>query len=114
VIAGTALFALQYAIERPVLRENLWDNTRYFREQMQDGGFIIPESAHPIVPVMIGDAVKTNMMARRMLEEGIYVVGFSYPVVPEGKARIRVQISAAHTREDIDRVVGAFVKVRTI
>lgn len=111
VIAGAALFALQYVSERPDLREHLWDNTRYFREKMQSAGFTVPESVHPIVPVMIGDAAKTSEMARRMLEEGIFVVGFSYPVVPEGKARIRVQISAAHTKEDIDRVVEAFVRV---
>ena len=114
VIAGAALFTLQYVEERPDLRENLWENTRYFRQEMQRNGFTVPLSEHPIVPVMIGDAAKTNDMARRMLDEGIYVVGFSYPVVPEGKARIRVQLSAAHSRDDIDRVVAAFVKVRSV
>lgn len=112
VVAGTALFAIGYAQAHPGLRERLWEHTIRFRAGMQEAGFTVPESVHPIVPVMIGDARKAQEMARAMRGEGIYVVAFSYPVVPEGKARIRVQISAAHTAEDIDKIVSAFVKLK--
>lgn len=112
VVAGTALFAMAYAQAHPDLRERLWEHTIRFRLKMQEAGFTVPESVHPIVPVMIGDARKAQEMARSMRGEGIYVVAFSYPVVPEGKARIRVQISAAHTIEDVDRIVSAFVKLK--
>ena len=81
---------------------------RYFREQMQANGFAVPEGDHPIVPVMLGDAVVAQRMSERLLELGIYAVGFFYPVVPQGKARIRVQISAGHTKDDLDRAVAAF------
>lgn len=111
VIAGTARFAIRYAREHPELQECLWENTRHFRNRMQEVGFQLPASVHPIVPVMIGDAKKSQQLAAHMLEEDIYVVSFSYPVVPEGKARIRVQISAEHTRDDIDRLVAAFKTV---
>ncbi len=112
VIAGAARFAIRYVSEHPEFQERLWENTRYFRQQMQTAGFQVPGSVHPIVPVMIGDAKRTQEMASAMFEKGIYVVSFSYPVVPEGKARIRVQISAEHTPEDIDRLVAAFKAVR--
>ena len=112
VVAATSLFALRYISAHPELRDTLWENMRYFRAKMQEAGFTVPESVHPIVPIMIGDAVKTKEMARAIFERGIYVVGFSYPVVPEGKARIRVQISAEHTREDLDKAVSAFVEAR--
>ncbi len=110
VVVATSLFAIGYIGKHPELQEKIWVNTKYFREKMKDAGFTVPESVHPIVPVMLGDAQKTQSMARAMLAEGIYVIGFSYPVVPEGKARIRVQISSDHTREDIDKLVAAFVK----
>ncbi len=112
VIAATSVFAIQYAQEHPELREKLWENTRYFRSRMQEAGFTVPVSVHPIVPVMLGDAKKAQDMAKAMLEQGIYVIAFSYPVVPEGTARIRVQISASHTKEDLDKAVEAFVKTR--
>ena len=87
------------------------DNARRFREGMTAAGFKLKEGIHPIVPVMMGDARLAQEMAAAMLAEGIYVVGFSYPVVPKGQARIRVQLSAAHTPEHVDRAVSAFAKV---
>lgn len=111
VTNGTTLFALQYVQDNPQLREQLWENTRYFRGKMIEAGFKVPQSEHPIVPVMIGDGKAASDMAKDMLEEGIYVIGFSYPVVPEGKARIRVQISAIHRTEQIDTLVAAFIKL---
>ena len=112
VIAGTSLFAIEYIQQHPELQEKLWENTRYFRQEMKSAGFTIPESEHPIVPVIIGDPHKTQQMAKAMFEQGIYVVAFSYPVVPQGTDRIRVQISSAHTKEDIDKAVGAFIKAK--
>ena len=112
VIAGTSLFAIGYIQQHPELQEQLWENTRYFREQMKAAGFQIPESEHPIVPVMIGDPHKAQNMARVMFEGGIYVVAFSYPVVPQGTDRIRVQISAAHSKEDINAIVRAFIELK--
>ncbi len=93
------------------LRERLMENTRYFRERMTAAGFDIKPGAHPIVPIMLYDARRAQEMAAELLEEGIYVIGFSYPVVPQGEARIRVQVSAAHTREHLDRAVDAFTRV---
>jgi glycine C-acetyltransferase len=93
------------------LRDKLKENTRYFREQMTAAGFDIKQGVHPIVPVMIYDAPKAQAMAAALLEEGIYVTGFFYPVVPQGQARIRTQMSAAHTREHLDRAIAAFTKV---
>jgi glycine C-acetyltransferase len=93
------------------LRDKLEANTAYFREKMTAAGFAIRPGVHPIVPIMLGDARLAQQMAARMLEEGIYVIGFSFPVVPRGEARIRVQISAAHTREHLDRAIAAFEKV---
>ena len=112
VVAATALFAINYIGDHPELRTRLRENTHYFRERMTQAGFTVPESAHPIVPVIIGDAQKTQQMAREMFDEGIYVIGFSYPVVPHGSARIRVQISSDHTHEDLDKAIEAFVKTR--
>lgn len=111
VVCGTTLFVLDYLEQHPELRETLWENTRYFRSKMKETGFTLSESEHPINPVMIGDGKVASDMARDMLDEGIYVIGFSYPVVPMGKARIRVQISAAHTKEQIDQLVRAFEKL---
>ncbi len=93
------------------LRDRLEENTRYFRTGMTAAGFDIVKGSHPIVPIMLGDARLAHDVARDMLAEGIYVIGFSYPVVPKGKARIRVQVSAAHTREHLDRALAAFKKV---
>lgn len=111
VTAATTLFVLNYIDEHPELREQLWNNTNYFREHMTAIGYTVPTSVHPIVPIMIGEGKTANDMAKDMLEEGIYVIGFSYPVVPMGKARIRVQISAIHTTEQIDQLVAAFTKL---
>ncbi len=93
------------------LRDRLEENTLYFRKEMTARGFRIKEGTHPIVPIMLGDARLAQDLARNLLEEGIYVIGFSFPVVPKGQARIRVQISAAHEREHIDRAIEAFAKV---
>ena len=93
------------------LRDRLESNTRYFREQMSKAGFDIKEGVHPIVPVMLYDAPLAQEFAARLLDEGIYVIGFFFPVVPQGEARIRVQISAAHEKNHLDRAVEAFIKV---
>ena len=93
------------------LRDRLEENTHYFRREMTARGFDIKPGVHPIVPIMLYDARLAQQVARDMLEEGIYVIGFSYPVVPKGEARIRVQISAAHTRQHLDRCIDAFTKV---
>jgi glycine C-acetyltransferase len=93
------------------LRDRLEENTRYFRTGMTAAGFNIVEGSHPICPIMLGDARLAHDVARDMLAEGIYVIGFSYPVVPKGKARIRVQISAGHSKEHLDRALAAFKKV---
>lgn len=111
VVASVAVFAIDYIKKHPTLNKKLWENTKYFRDKMIKAGFNVPESTHPIVPVILGDAKKTKSMAEAMLQNGIYVVSFSYPVVPEGTARIRVQISSEHRREDIDKLVEIFVKI---
>jgi glycine C-acetyltransferase len=110
VVAGT-LKALELLGASTALRDALDGNARRFRGLMTSAGFEIPEGFHPIVPVMVRNARMTQQMARDLYHEGIYVVGFFYPVVPKGKDRIRVQVSAAHTRDQIDRAVEAFVKV---
>ena len=92
----------------PALREKLWENTRYFREQMTAAGFDLLPGDTPIVPVMLYDAVKAKELADKLLALGLYVIAFSFPVVPKGQARIRTQISAAHTREDLDKAIAAF------
>jgi glycine C-acetyltransferase len=114
VIAATSLKVLDLLSESTELRDRLEQNTRHFRAGMTERGFDIPQGDHPIVPIMLGDAVLATKMADLLLDEGIYVIGFSYPVVPKGKARIRVQISAAHSRESLDRAMDAFAKVRDI
>ena len=93
------------------LRDRLAESTAYFRSAMTDAGFDITPGEHPIVPIMLGDARLAQEMAAALLDEGIYVIGFSYPVVPKGEARIRVQISAAHSREQLDQAIAAFTKV---
>lgn len=94
------------------LRDKLERNTKYFREKIKAAGFQIKEGVHPIVPIMLGDAVLAQKMAAKMLEKGVYVIGFFYPVVPKGTARIRVQISAAHSLEDLDFAVEKFAEVK--
>jgi glycine C-acetyltransferase len=93
------------------LRDKLEENTHYFRNAMTNTGFDIKKGIHPIVPVMLYDAKLASNMADKLLEEGIYVIGFSFPVVPKEQARIRVQISAAHTQEDLNKAISAFTKV---
>jgi glycine C-acetyltransferase len=88
------------------------ENTSYFRQQISDQGFDIKPGIHPIIPIMLYDAKLAQSMAEELLTAGIYVVGFSYPVVPQGQARIRVQISAAHTRQHLDYCLNAFTKVK--
>jgi len=109
VAAGIKAFEL--LTQSDDLRRKLWENTRYFREQMSALGFEIKQGEHPIVPVMLYDAQKAQEMAALLLKEGIYVIGFFFPVVPKGEARIRVQISAAHDRKHLDRAIAAFSKV---
>lgn len=94
------------------LRDRLQENTVYFRRALSDAGFDVPDGIHPIVPVMLYDARTAQEFAARMLKKGVYVVGFCYPVVPQGKARIRTQVSAAHTRADLEFAVRCFVEVR--
>lgn len=111
-LAAASLEVLKLLKEDPSYRERLFENTRYFRQKMAALGFDILPGEHPIVPVMLYDAKLAGKFAARMLDKGIYVVGFFYPVVPLGKARIRTQMSAGYTREDIDQVVKAFVEVK--
>ncbi len=111
VVAGASIVVLDLLSETTELRDKLEANTKYFREQMTAAGFDIKPGIHPICPVMLYDAKLAQDFARRMLDEGIYVIGFYYPVVPQGKARIRVQISAAHEREHLDKAIAAFTKV---
>ncbi len=111
-IVGGSLAVLEMLSRSTELRDRLAENTEFFRGQITAAGFEIPPGEHPIVPIMLYDAALATRMADRLLEEGIYVVGFSFPVVPEGKARIRVQISAAHSREDLEFAVGTFARVR--
>ena len=111
-IAAAGIAMLDLLETSGELLQRLRDNTAYFRSEMGARGFEIPESDHPIVPIMIGDAVEAAEMADRLLAEGIYVRAFSFPVVPRGKARIRTQMSAAHSRADLDQAITAFEKVR--
>ena len=110
-IVGASLRVLELLTESTELRDKLEENTTYFREKMTAAGFDITPGEHPIVPVMLYDAKLAQEFAAKMLDEGIYVVGFYYPVVAQGKARIRVQLSAAHTREHLDKAIAAFTKV---
>ena len=97
--------------ETTELRDILEYNTKYFREKISEAGFDITPGEHPIVPIMLYDANVAQEMATKMLEEGVYVVGFYFPVVPKGKARIRVQLSAAHEQHHLDKAIAAFTKV---
>jgi glycine C-acetyltransferase len=112
VIAAASLKVLDLLETSHELRERLRDNTALFRTKMTEVGFDVLPGDHPIAPVMIGDAAKAGKLAELLLARGVYVIGFSYPVVPHGQARIRVQLSAAHSTEDVERVVAAFVAAR--
>jgi len=111
-IAAASLKALEMLGRSTELRDRLADNTRFFRQRMEQLGFRIVPGAHPIVPVMLGDARVATTMADRLLERGVYVIGFSHPVVPQGQARIRTQVSAAHTREDLEFASTQFAAVK--
>jgi glycine C-acetyltransferase len=111
-IAATSLKVLDMLLESTELRDKLAENTRYFREQIAGLGLEVIPGEHPIVPIMLGDAVLAQTMAQKLLEKGIYVIGFSYPVVPKGAARIRTQISAAHSKEDLDFAIEKIREVK--
>ena len=111
-IAAASLKVLELIRSAKDLRQRLRDNTAFFRSRMTEERFDILAGEHPIVPVMIGDAARAARMAEVMLEKGVYVIGFSFPVVPQGKARIRAQVSASHSKDDLERAVRAFVEAR--
>ena len=111
-IAGASLELFDMLEESTALRDQLEDTTAYYRKQLTDNGFDIIPGTHPCVPVMLYDEKLAGEFARRMMEKGVYVVAFSFPVVPKGKARIRTQVCASHTREDIDFIVKCFIEVR--
>jgi glycine C-acetyltransferase len=110
-VVGASIAVLDMISETTELRDKLEDNTTYFRSRMTEAGFDIKPGTHPIVPIMLYEAPLAQQLAAKLLEEGIYVIGFFYPVVPKGKARIRVQISAAHDKQHLDRAIEAFTKV---
>ncbi len=110
-VTGVSLFVINYLKSHPEYRERLWSNTKLFRELMKKNGFTVSDAQHPITPIMLGDEKKAVEMAKALFDEGIYVIGFAFPVVPKGKARIRVQISAAHAKEDIETAVVRFTSV---
>ncbi|MEO1943376.1 MAG: glycine C-acetyltransferase, partial [Candidatus Thioglobus sp.] len=107
-ICAASLKVLDMLSNSTELRDRLERNTHYFRKGMQDAGFDVDDGDHPIVPVMLGDAKLAQKMSKKLLEKGIYAIGFFFPVVPKGKARIRTQISAAHTKDDLDKAIEAF------
>ncbi|HVA55727.1 MAG TPA: glycine C-acetyltransferase [Gammaproteobacteria bacterium] len=111
VITATSIKVLDLLEKGAALRQKLRDNSKYFRTAMQKLGFTLAGADHPIIPVMLGDAKLAKSMADELLKEGIYVIGFSFPVVPQGQARIRVQMSAAHDKAHLDRAITAFAKV---
>ena len=111
-IVAASIKAIDLLNESTELRDRLEVNTKTFRDQMAGSGFDILEGTHPIIPIMLGDAALASRFADAMLEKGVYVIGFSFPVVPKGKARIRTQISAAHTREDLDFAIAKFGEVK--
>jgi len=111
-IAATSLKVLEMLSESTELRDKLADNTRYFRQRIAGLGLNVAPGEHPIVPIMLGDALLAQKMAERLLKKGVYVIGFSYPVVPQGAARIRTQISAAHSREDLDFAIDKIAEVK--
>ena len=111
-IAGASLKVLEILERSTEYKDKLEKNTKYFRKEIKKIGFEIIDSEHPIVPIMLGDAVLSQKMAEKLLNKGVYVVGFYFPVVPKGKARIRTQISAAHSKEDLDFALSAFKEVK--
>ena len=110
-IVGASIAVMDMLKESSELRDRLHANTTYFRAKMTEAGFDIKEGEHPIVPVMLYDAVLAQNFAAILLAEGIYVTGFFYPVVPKGQARIRIQLSAAHEPDDLDRCIAGFIRV---
>jgi glycine C-acetyltransferase len=110
-VVAASLKALELLSASTELRDKLEENTKYFRAALTERGLTIKPGVHPIVPIMIGDAAKSQKFAARMLEKGVYVIGFFYPVVPHGTARVRTQVSAAHSREDLEFAVNAFAQV---
>ncbi len=112
-ICAATLKVLEMLSDSTALRDRLEKNTHYFRKGMQEAGFDVDDGDHPIVPVMLGDAKLAQDMSTKLLAKGIYAIGFFYPVVPKGKARIRTQISAMHTQEDLDKAIAAFTSTRT-
>jgi glycine C-acetyltransferase len=110
-IVGASIAVLDMLTETTTLRDTLWNNTQYFRKQMTDAGFDIKPGEHPIVPIMLYDAKLSQDFACKLLDEGVYVKGFYFPVVPKGQARIRVQLSAGHTQAHLDKAIAAFIKV---
>ncbi|MBI2612645.1 glycine C-acetyltransferase [Candidatus Kaiserbacteria bacterium] len=110
-VTGASLFLIGYLKSHPEYRKRLWENTKLFRDLMKKNGFTVSDAQHPITPIMLGDEKKAVEMGKALFDEGIYVIGFAYPVVPKGKARVRVQISAAHTKEDIEKAVEKFTSV---
>jgi len=113
-IVAAGLKAFELLSNTTELRDKLEENTTYFRDKMASAGFDLKSGIHPIVPIMLYDAVLAQKMASALLKEGIYVTGFFFPVVPKGQARIRVQISAAMNREHLDKAINAFVKIGKI
>ena len=111
-IAGASIKVLEMLMDSTKYRDKLEENTKYFRQEIKKIGLTIIEGEHPIVPIMLGDAVLSQKMAERLLKKGVYAVGFYYPVVPKGKARIRTQISAGHSKEDLDFALNAFREVK--
>jgi glycine C-acetyltransferase len=111
-ICAATLKVLEMLNKSTELRDKLEDNTHYFRKGMQQAGFDVEQGDHPIVPVMLGDANIAQEMSKKLLERGIYAIGFFFPVVPKGKARIRTQISAAHTKQDLDKAIKAFTETK--
>jgi glycine C-acetyltransferase len=110
-IVGASLAVISLISESTTLRDQLTKNTDYFRSKMIDAGFDIKPGVHPIVPIMLYDAQLSQEMASELLKMGVYVIGFYFPVVPKGQARIRVQLSAIHTLENLDAAISAFIKI---
>ncbi|MCH7689213.1 MAG: aminotransferase class I/II-fold pyridoxal phosphate-dependent enzyme, partial [Planctomycetes bacterium] len=112
MIAATSIKAIEILSTSSELLERLRENARYFREGMTQRGFEILPGEHPIMPIMLGDAALAKTMADKLLKKGVYVIGFSFPVVPKGKARIRIQVSAAHSRDDLTFAMEKFSEVK--
>ncbi|MBI3171080.1 MAG: aminotransferase class I/II-fold pyridoxal phosphate-dependent enzyme, partial [Hydrocarboniphaga effusa] len=112
MIAAVSIAVLDLLEKNPELRERLRANTRFFRERITALGFKVLPGEHPIVPIILGDAALATKMAERLLERGVYVIGFSFPVVPVGQARIRVQMSAGHTRQDLEFALKQFEEIK--